>query len=247
MVAVLGLVLVLTIPVEDVTLPNGVRVVVSVDRAVRPPEVVVSRDRALVVIVGDVEPEAARAAYLGWPRPSPEPATAPPLLSSEGESWEVRDGPPSLLLEWPAPPGDELSLLLPALLGDGLFERRGPVWRFSALSPLSDGDARPAELRRRFDARLERWATPSPREVQVARETCGAWASPPSARLRAQRLLQVTLATGNPRRFRELGERCARLDAATLSSLSRSLSRRSRRVRLITPRHTRLDDRVSAP
>jgi len=46
----------------------------------------------------------------------------------------------------------------------------------------------------------------------------------------------VTLATGNPRLYRELPERCAHLDAAALSSLARALSRQARRVRLVTPR-----------
>jgi hypothetical protein len=226
MMLLVWLALALAIPVEDVTLPNGVRVIVSVDRAARAVDAVVSEDRSIVVVVGDVEPQAARARYADWERPSPRPSPSPP---SDGELWQVTQGAPSLTVEWAAPAGDEPPLVLGALL-DGGVEWRGAVWRWS------NAGGWPAERRRALDAMLERWARPSAHEVQSARETCSSWAAAPTARLRAERLLQVTLATGNPRLFRELPERCARLDAAALSSLARTLSRRARRVRLVTPR-----------
>ena len=224
MMALVWLALALAIPVEDVTLPNGVRVIVSVDRAAGAIETAIAPDRSIVVVVGNVEPEAARAPYAGWARPSPAPSPPPGV---EGESWQVTEGSPSLTVEWTAP-ADGDSLLAAALLGG--IERCGAVWRWAP------DDGWPPERRRALDAMVERWVRPSPKEVLAAREACTRWAASPTARLRAERLLSVTLATGNPRLYRELPERCAHLDAAALSSLARALSRQARRVRLVTPR-----------
>jgi hypothetical protein len=223
----LALALALAIPVEDVTLPNGLRVVVSVDRAAEATEIAMSPDRSIVVVVGNVDPEAVRASYAGWARPSPAPSPLPvPVV--EGELWQVAEGAPSLTVEWAAP-ADELSPLVPALLG-GTPERRGTVLRWTPESGW------PPAQRRALDALLERWVRPSPREVQSAREACTNWAAAPNAQVRARKLLAVTLATGNPRLFRELPDRCARLDATALSSLARALGRRGRRVRMVTQR-----------
>lgn len=221
------LALALAIPVEDVTLPNGVRVIVSLDRAAARPAVAVARDHSVVAVVATVDGEAARAPYLSWPRPSPEPAS--PLPAPESESWQVRAGSPRLVVEWAAPenPGALLALQ-PWLWAGGSLERSGAILRL-----VVEGGW-PAATRRELDAQLARLQSAGPRELAAVRDACAAWATPKTPDERAQRLLQVTLATGNPRLVRDLPESCARLTAAGLAAAARGFGPRGRRVILVT-------------
>jgi len=202
--------LALTFTLQDVTLPNGVRVISSPG----PPALAVAADKSVVVVVG--EPPAD---YAGWPSPSPRPLSPPP----ERESWRIQKGPPELIIEWAAPPADD-ALLLTALLGP--MERQGGLLRVTG---------RDAEDRRKLDADLERLATLTAKELPAVKEACAAWATPHTSAERAQRLLQVTLATGNPRLYRELIDRCGRLTVGSMQAAARALYRKPRRIILKTP------------
>jgi hypothetical protein len=202
----------LTFTIQDVTLPNGVRVISSPG----PAAVAVSPDRSVVVVVG--EPGAE---YAAWPSPSPAPSLAPPLR----ESWRIESGAAELVMEWAAPPGDE-TLLLTALLGP--MRRKDGILRFT-------GMGWPPEARRRFDAELERLASLTPKDLGAVKEACTSWATPRNSAERAQRLLQVTLATGNPRLYRELSDRCGRLTVGAIQQAARALYRRPRRILVKTP------------
>jgi hypothetical protein len=226
--------LALTFTLEDVTLDNGVRVITTPG----PPALAVSDDKSVVVRVGDgAAPEA------NWPRPSPAPLSPPP---ADKETWQVASGAPELVIEWAAPPVDE-SLLLVALLTPLSSSLPLPP---SSLSLLRrDGVLRlrltggwPPEVRRRLDAELERLASLPPKELPAVKDACTAWANPKTSRERADRLLQVTLATGNPRLYRELSDRCARLTVAAVVVAAKSLYRRPRRILLKTPVEQRATD-----
>jgi hypothetical protein len=200
----------LTFAVQDVTLPNGVRVISSPG----PPAVAVAADKSVVVVVGEPGGD-----YASWPSPSPRPSSSPP----ERESWRIETGKPELTIEWAAPPADD-ALLLTALLGP--MERQGGLVRVSG---------REAEDRRRLDADLEKLATLTARELPAVKDACAAFATPHTSAERAQRLLQVTLATGNPRLYRELIDRCGRLTVGSLQAAARALYRKPRRIILKTP------------
>ncbi len=140
--------LALAIPVEDVTLPSGVRVIVSVDHSLRPPEIVTSRDRSIVVVVGDVEPEKARASYAAWPGPSPAPSPPP---DSAVESWQVSRGPAALSIDWLEAPPEDLLLALQSLVA-GSFQRTATTSSYRV-----DGGWPPAERRWPSTLRSSGW------------------------------------------------------------------------------------------
>src|SRR5207245_776108 len=145
----------LTFTTQDVTLPNGVRLISSPG----PPAVAVAADRSVVVVVGEPGGE-----YAAWPRPSPSPPAPPP----ERDSWRIESGPPQLVVEWAAPSPDD-ALLIAALIGAAV-ERRDGILRVTV-----DGGW-PPDARRRLDAELERLA--SGRELGAIKEACLAWATP---------------------------------------------------------------------
>src|SRR4029079_13400792 len=94
------------LPIDDQTLPTGVRVVRAPSDE---PAVAVSRDRDVVVLLGggDATP------YASWPRPSPAPESLP-----EGERWIAKPGAPALQIDWPLPPRDDDALLaIEAVIG----------------------------------------------------------------------------------------------------------------------------------
>jgi hypothetical protein len=208
--------------IEDQTLPNGVRLVRA--RSDEPASAV-ARDRDVVVLLGDVD----AAPYASWPRPSPMPSSVP-----DGEHWMVKPGGPALIIEWPSPPRDDDALLAIESVIGGQFARRGKVLQFT----LEGGW--PPESRRRVDEELERLSQLGPKDLVAVKSACVAWASPKTPKERAERLLAVTLATGNPRQLRELSDRCNRLTVATVATVARALGRRARRVTL-------LDDRAAGP
>jgi hypothetical protein len=224
MAAVLLSFLALTFTLEDVTLENGVRVVTSPG----PPAEAVAEDGSVVVVIGEGD---LRSRYAGWPRPSPSPSGSPSASSAPGgESWHIESGPARLVIEWAAPTVDE-TLLLAALLS-----RDGAVWlRRDGLLTLTVKAGWPPEARRWLDGELERLAALPARELAPVKEACSAFATPRSSAERAQRLLQVTLATGNPRLYRELPDRCGRLTVGTLAAAVKQLYRRPRRIIIKTP------------
>jgi hypothetical protein len=210
------------LPIEDVTLPNGVRVVRAQSAE---PAVAISRERDVVVLLGAVD----AAPYGNWPHPTPPPESLP-----DGERWTLGKGAPTLIIDWPAPPRDDDALLAIEAVVGGSFVRKGPILRF-----VLEGDW-PTEARRRVDGELERLAQLGPKDLAAVKSACAAWASPKTAIERAERLLEVTLATGNPRQLRELSDRCNRLTVAQVATVARALGRRTRRVVL-------LDDRAAGP
>jgi hypothetical protein len=207
----------LTFTLQDLTLPNGVRVISTPG----PPAVAVSADRSVVVVVGEPGDEYAR-----WPRPTPAPLQPPP----DREIWRVEPGPARCTMEWAAPSADD-ALLLTALLGP--MQRRDGILRMVGPDP---------ESRRKLDAEIERLATLSAKDLPAVKDACTAWATPRSSGERAQRLLQVTLATGNPRLYRELYDRCGRLTVGSVAAAARALFRKPRRILLKTPVEPRSTD-----
>ena len=220
-------ILALTFPIEDVTLPNGVRLITS--PADGPRAQVESPDGRVIVVGGPDDPAALRAGLAARPSPSPSPQAPPP--ASARESWQVRAGAPSLVIEWPLPSVDPAPLL-PFL--DGLLERRADRLRYTVEGEALARAGGPAEARRRIDDTLRRLSSLTPRDLAPWKQACAAWAAPRTTAERARRLLQVTLATGNPRRLREAPEACARLTAPMLSTAARALPRVGRRVVLTT-------------
>jgi hypothetical protein len=210
--------LALTFLIQDVTLPNGVRLISSPG----PAAVAVAADKSVVVVVG----EAEQGVYASWPSPSPAPLQPSPAR----DEWRVESGAPSLVVEWAAPPADD-ALLVTALLAmsGGAWTRRDGILR------LTVEGGWPPEGRRRLDGELERLASLSPKELPAVKEACTNHATPRNSDERARRLLEVTLATGNPRLYRELQERCARLTVGAVSAAAKKLHRQPRRIVVKTP------------
>jgi hypothetical protein len=206
----------LTFAVEDVTLSNGIRVIWT---AGSPAATAVSADGSVVVQV------AGKRQDVDGPRPSPSPL--PPL---SGDRWEVAAGPAELVMEWaaPAPRDDDVLLLVHARVGGRLEQRDGRL-------RLTISGGWPMAERRRVQDELEALAAATPRELPSLKTACSAWATPKGSAELAERLLQVTLVTGNPRQLRELSERCGRLTLGRIASVARSLLRPPRRVVLKTP------------
>jgi hypothetical protein len=227
--------LALTFLIQDVTLPNGVRLIsspvaIAADKsavAADKSAVAIAADKSVVVVVG----EADQGAYATWPSPSAAPLPPAPAR----DEWRIESGAPSLVVEWAAPPADD-TLLLAALLG-GNLERRDGILR------LTIEDGWPPESRRHLDGELERLASLSSKELPAVKEACAGYATPKNNDERARRLLEVTLATGNPRLYRELQERCARLTMGTVSAAAKKLHRQPRRIVVKTP----VEPRASGP
>jgi hypothetical protein len=219
----IALALALAFSVEDVTLPNGVRVIVAQKEG--PAATAKSPDGRVIAIVGAVSPDEARKPYGRENAIVARAPAAPP----DGELWALERGAPSLAIEFAAPPPESL-LALAALYGASprvgeraRLERDGEVARLTVVGGW------PPESRRAIEGAADRLAAPA--VLAEARARCVEWATPKTNDALAQRLVDVTLATGNPRLLREAADRCGRITV----ELARTAAHGPRRVRLVIP------------